>query len=106
MLRKIVISGAAAAFVAIAGLATTSAPADAGVSVHIGVPGFYGYWGPRYYPSYPAYYGGYYARPYYGNAYYGGHRHKTHCRNVVRHKKVWTQNHGWKKTRVYRKKCW
>jgi hypothetical protein len=114
MFKKIVISGAAAAFIAVAGLATVSAPAEAGVRVHIGVPGFYGYWGPGFYPSYPAlyggHYGGYYAQPYYGgyygNAYYGGHRHKTKCGNVVKYKKVWTQNHGWVKKKVFRKRCW
>jgi len=117
MLRKIIAGSAAAAFIAVAGLAAISAPAAAGVRVHIGVPGFFGYWGPGYYPAYPAYpayyggyYGGYYGNPYvggyYGNPYPGPYYQKQHCRNVVKYKKVWTQNHGWVKKKVLAKKCW
>ena len=122
MLRKIIVSGAAAAFIAVAGLVGVSAPADAGVRVNIGVPGFFGYWGPGYYPGYyggyrpqyPAYYGGYYGGGYYGNPYYGGYYgnpyyggyyNKKHCKNVVTYKKVQTQN-GWIKKKVVQKRCW
>ncbi len=86
----------AVAAVAVAGLAApmaASAPAQARVFVSVGVPGFWGYYGPRHYP-YPAYYGYapypyyygypyayparvYFGRPWYGHPYLHGrwHRH-------------------------------
>lgn len=96
MLRKIVLGGAAAAVVVFAGLGAVSQPAEAGVSVRIGVPGVYGYWGPapRYYVPAPTYY---YTPPrYYAPA----------CRNVVAWKKVWTQRYGWVKKKAVVRRCY
>ena len=96
MLRKIVLTGAAAAVVAFAGLGAVSQPAEAGVSVRIGVPGVYGYYGPRYYAPPAAYYYApaprYYQRP--------------RCKDVVVWKKVWTQRYGWVKKKVVKPRCW
>jgi hypothetical protein len=63
-LRRLRIILAAALILGAAGLGSTAA--HAGVSVSIGVPGFWGYYGPP-----PVYYGpAYYGYPY-GYAYYG-----------------------------------
>jgi len=94
MLRKIVLSGAAAAVIAFAGLGAVSQPAEAGVRINIGVPGVYGYYGPRprYYVPAPTYY---YTPPRYYSA----------CHNVVVWKKVWTQRYGWVKKKVVVERC-
>ena len=90
MLRKLAIGSAAAAFIAVAGIVSGSAPANAGVHVSVGIPGFFGFWAPGYYyaPPPPVYYRPYasyrpyayyrpryyapryYARGYYGRRYY------------------------------------
>jgi hypothetical protein len=81
MLRKFAVGSAAAAFIAVAGMVASSAPANAGVHVSIGIPGIFGFWAPGYYYAPPpaayygpyAYYGhgpGYYGRGYYGRRYY------------------------------------
>ncbi len=87
MLRKFVLGSAAAAVIAVAGIASTSAPAEAGVHVSVGIPGFFGLWAPGYYYAPPpAYYGpyGYYApppayyRPRYGaRRYYAPRRYRA-----------------------------
>ena len=97
MLHKIVLSGAVAAFVAFAGLGAVSQPAEAGVSVHIGVPGIFGYYGPRHYAPPAAYY---YAPP--PRYYYG----RNHCRDVVRWTKVWTKRYGWVRKKAVVQRCW
>ena len=53
MYRKTLLGAAVTALIAFAGLGAVSQTAEAGVSVHIGVPGVYGYWGPGYYAPYP-----------------------------------------------------
>lgn len=83
-MRKFAKVAVGALLVAGATTATTAAmtsPAEARVAVgfSIGGPGYYGYFGPSYYPAYPypAYYGGYYGpRPYpyyYGRPYWRGY---------------------------------
>ncbi len=102
MLRKFVYGGVAAAIIAVAGVGATSQPAEAGVHVSIGLPGFFGYWGPAYYPgyytpypAYPAYYGGYYGAPVYyynrgyRNYYYDRRHDRDHYRDGKYHKKYY-----------------
>ena len=95
MFRQTLIGSAAAAFIAFCGLGAVSQPAEAGVSVHIGVPGIFGYWGPRYYAPYPAYT---YAYP---PVYYA-----PRCRMVPVWKNVWTRRYGWVKKKVFQRRCW
>ncbi len=64
MLRKFVLGSAAAAFIAVAGIVSGTAPASAGVHVSVGIPGFFGFWAPGYYAPAPRYYRPYgYYRP-------------------------------------------
>jgi hypothetical protein len=79
VMRKFAKVALGALMMAGAATATTAAmtsPAEARVSVGIGL-GFPGYYGPAYYPGYygPAYYDPYYypAYPYYGRPYWRGH---------------------------------
>ncbi len=114
MLRKIVLGGVAAACVAVAGMGAVSQPAEAGVRVHIGIPGIFGYWGPRYYyapyyyPPYPAYYyggpyyNGYYARPY---AYTRPYR-SDHCKVTTGYRKIYIEGQGTVRKKVTTRTCW
>ena len=67
---KLIMIPAALALASAAGIAATTAPANAQVrfDLHLGTPGYY-YYGPYYRPYYPPY--GYYRQNCYWDAYYG-----------------------------------
>jgi len=92
MLRKFAFGSAAAAFIAVAGMVSGTAPANAGVHVSIGIPGIFGFWAPGYYYAPPAaYYGPYgYYGPY---AYYDGPRYYA-PRYYGRDRYGWRRNDG------------